>query len=186
MLSIAWGIEPKQMHATWVTENGGSSLSQSIFDSLVKMDSQENVYPDLAEKWEVTPDAKTWTFHLAKNVKWHDGKPFSSADVKYTIETVIKIKGPGANGPRPFWQVTGATDLLPAGIKVGMAAEFGCEVRAFNTLIGKTEDRGWNVGAFVSEYDIVCLSFSGGRQCPATDQTDAILQPLNRLQFAAV
>ncbi len=97
ILSIAWGIEPKQMHAIWVTENGGSSLSQSIFDSLVKIDNQGNVYPDLAEKWTASPDSKTWTFNLAKNIKWHDGQPFSSADVKYTVETVIKIKGPGAN-----------------------------------------------------------------------------------------
>lgn len=42
--------------------------------------------PDLAESWEHSSDNTTWTFHLRKNVKWSDGKPFSADDVKFTIE----------------------------------------------------------------------------------------------------
>jgi len=42
--------------------------------------------PDLAEKWEISKDGLTWTFHLRKDVRWHDGKPFTSEDVKFTYE----------------------------------------------------------------------------------------------------
>ena len=44
---------------------------------------------DLAERWTVSPDGKTYIFHLRKNVKWHDGQPFSSADVKATFDRVL-------------------------------------------------------------------------------------------------
>ena len=45
--------------------------------------------PELAERWEVSPDRLTTTFHLRKGVKWHDGKPFTSADVKFTFDKVM-------------------------------------------------------------------------------------------------
>ena len=40
---------------------------------------------DLAERWTVSADGKTYTFHLRKGVKWHDGQPFTAADVKATL-----------------------------------------------------------------------------------------------------
>ena len=46
--------------------------------------------PDLAERWEVSADGKTYTFFLVKNAKWHDGKPFTADDVVYSIR---RIKG---------------------------------------------------------------------------------------------
>src|SRR5919198_1211189 len=48
-----------------------------------------DIIPELAETWEVSDGGKTITFHLHKGVKWHDGTPFSSADVKYTIERIM-------------------------------------------------------------------------------------------------
>ena len=47
------------------------------------------VIPDLAERWEVSPDATAYTFFLRKNVKWHDGKPFSARDVVFTFSRDI-------------------------------------------------------------------------------------------------
>ncbi|MDP2953179.1 MAG: ABC transporter substrate-binding protein [Chloroflexota bacterium] len=61
-----------------------------IYSLLVKIDKDlETVHPDLAEKWEISPDGKTYTFYLRKGVKWHDGKPFTSADVKATYDRVL-------------------------------------------------------------------------------------------------
>jgi peptide/nickel transport system substrate-binding protein len=40
----------------------------------------------LAEEWESSDDAMTWTFHLVRNATWHDGTPFTSADVQFTYE----------------------------------------------------------------------------------------------------
>ena len=49
----------------------------------------QEIMPELADTWEISDGGKTLTFHLHKGVKWHDGAPFSSADVKYTIERIM-------------------------------------------------------------------------------------------------
>lgn len=48
-----------------------------------------DVIPELAASWEISEGGKTITFHLHKGVKWHDGTPFSSADVQYTIQRIM-------------------------------------------------------------------------------------------------
>jgi peptide/nickel transport system substrate-binding protein len=48
-----------------------------------------DIIPELAETWEIGDGGKTITFHLHKGVKWHDGAPFSAADVQYTIERIM-------------------------------------------------------------------------------------------------
>ena len=49
----------------------------------------QEVIPELAQSWDMSDGGKTITFHLHKGVKWHDGAPFSAADVKYTIERIM-------------------------------------------------------------------------------------------------
>ena len=63
-------------------------LDGLIFDSLVAHDQRLNVVPDLAQKWE-TPDATTYVFHLKPNVKFHDGRPLTSADVRFTFDSIL-------------------------------------------------------------------------------------------------
>jgi peptide/nickel transport system substrate-binding protein len=48
-----------------------------------------DIIPELAHTWDVSDGGQTITFHLHKGVKWHDGTPFSSADVQYTIERIM-------------------------------------------------------------------------------------------------
>ena len=55
-----------------------------VFDSQIPQNSMETIRPDLAESWSWSPDGKKLTFKLVGNAKWHDGKPFTSADVKCT------------------------------------------------------------------------------------------------------
>ncbi|MBI4278747.1 MAG: ABC transporter substrate-binding protein [Armatimonadetes bacterium] len=67
--------------------------AMNIYSGLVryKKDSTD-VEPDLAERWEVSPDGKVYTFHLRRNVVWHEGYGrFTAHDVKYTLE---RIKDP--------------------------------------------------------------------------------------------
>jgi peptide/nickel transport system substrate-binding protein len=59
-----------------------------IFDSLVGHDAQMNITPDLAETWEA-PDPLTYVFHLRHGVKFHDGRAFTSADVKFTFDSLL-------------------------------------------------------------------------------------------------
>src|SRR6185295_1913886 len=53
-----------------------------IFDPLKPLDSAETVIPELAEKWSWQDNYRNLVFFLRRDVKWHDGRPFTSADVK--------------------------------------------------------------------------------------------------------
>jgi peptide/nickel transport system substrate-binding protein len=59
----------------------------------------QELIPELAETWEMRDGGQTLTFHLHQGVKWHDGVPFSSADVQYTIERIMHPP-PGMVSPR--------------------------------------------------------------------------------------
>ncbi len=59
-----------------------------IFSSLLGRDDNMNPTPDLAESWEI-PDPLTYIFHLRHGVKFHDGRALTSADVKYTFDTIL-------------------------------------------------------------------------------------------------
>ena len=57
-----------------------------IFSGLVTLDQNLKIQPDIAEKWDVSDDRKTYTFYLRKEVKFHDGRPVTAQDFKYSIE----------------------------------------------------------------------------------------------------
>ncbi|MFA5331575.1 MAG: ABC transporter substrate-binding protein [Methanoregula sp.] len=61
-----------------------ASTPVGVMEGLVIKDWNGTFKPLLAESWDVSDDARTWTFHLAKNATWNDGVSFTCADVKYT------------------------------------------------------------------------------------------------------
>ena len=62
-----------------------------IFDDLLERDEHLNVTPSLAERWEI-PDPLTYVFHLRHDVKFHDGRPLTSRDVKWTFDSLLEGK----------------------------------------------------------------------------------------------
>ena len=75
------------------------TVGRQIFDQLVSKDAATGEYrPSLASRWEI-PDASTWTFTLRPDAKFHDGSTVTSADVKATLERILRLKGPIA----PLW-----------------------------------------------------------------------------------
>jgi peptide/nickel transport system substrate-binding protein len=61
-------------------------VTEHIYSQLVRLKPDLTVDPDLAEKWDISADGKTYTFTLRKGVKFHSGKALTSADVKYTFD----------------------------------------------------------------------------------------------------
>ncbi len=66
-----------------------SIVVSQIYGRLVTRDMNNEIVPDLAESWEVSEDELTWTFHLRKGVKFHNGQEFTARDVKASIERTI-------------------------------------------------------------------------------------------------
>jgi peptide/nickel transport system substrate-binding protein len=62
-----------------------------MYDTLIRRSPKDGqtIIPDLAQRWEITPDGKKYTFHLRKGVKFHDGADFTADDVKATYERIV-------------------------------------------------------------------------------------------------
>jgi len=67
-----------------------------VYNGLVKYDKNMNTVGDLAESWDISVSGLIITFHLRKGVLWHDGRPFTAADVLYTYQVTIDPKTPTA------------------------------------------------------------------------------------------
>jgi len=65
------------------------AVAGSLYNGLIELDRELRPQPDLATAWHFSGGGTTVTFTLARGVKWHDGQPFSSADVKFTFEEVL-------------------------------------------------------------------------------------------------
>src|SRR5438445_7432758 len=71
-------------------------MQQALYDALVKyVGNPPEIVPWLAERWEVSPDAKTWTFHLVKNARFHSGDPVTAEAVRWSFARTLKLnQGP--------------------------------------------------------------------------------------------
>ncbi|MCP4075819.1 MAG: ABC transporter substrate-binding protein, partial [Gammaproteobacteria bacterium] len=76
-------------------------VTSQIFASLTRMNENNEVSPYIAESWEISDDGKTYTLHIAKNAKFHDGKPVTSEDLAFSFDIVKKHHrfGPQMFGP---------------------------------------------------------------------------------------
>src|ERR1700675_1968102 len=75
-----------------------------IYKQDVAQNSMESIVPDLAESWAWSDDNKTLSFKLRQGVKWHDGKPFTSNDVKCTFDMLMgKSPQKFRKNPRKSW-----------------------------------------------------------------------------------
>lgn len=66
----------------------------NIFEGLLRFDAELNPHPLLAESWEEAPDGMFYSFKLKENVLWHDGKPFTSEDVVFSVDTMLRETHP--------------------------------------------------------------------------------------------
>lgn len=89
VIRIAVNADPPKLDPHQSTALVDRQVFQSLFDKLVDFDKDLNVVPGLAEKWNVSPDGKTYTLSLRKGVKFHDGTPFNAEAVKYNFERMM-------------------------------------------------------------------------------------------------
>ncbi|MCA9861620.1 MAG: ABC transporter substrate-binding protein [Thermomicrobiales bacterium] len=78
-----------------------------IFSRLIRFDADYNLIPDLAESFEISPDASEFTFNLRQDVTWHDGEPFTARDVIFTYRLAM-MEAVGASQYNKLSQIQGA------------------------------------------------------------------------------
>jgi peptide/nickel transport system substrate-binding protein len=75
-----------------------------VYNQNVAQNSNDSIVPDLADSWAWSSDNKVLTFKLHQGVKWHDGKPFTSGDVKCTFDMLMgKSQQKFRQNPRKSW-----------------------------------------------------------------------------------
>ena len=65
-------------------------IAGKIYQGLLTYSADLKPQPELAKSWKISPDGLTYTFELQSGVKWHDGKPFTSADVVFSIDKLLR------------------------------------------------------------------------------------------------
>jgi peptide/nickel transport system substrate-binding protein len=89
-LIFGFNPEPPTLTSAGTTAGPTQVVSTKIFDGLITFDAAGKPLPQLATSWTVAPDGLRVTFKLRPGVRWHDGKPFTSADVAYSLLQVWK------------------------------------------------------------------------------------------------
>lgn len=89
-LIVGTNLEPTTLTSAITTAGPTSLISTKIFEGLISYDLQNRMVPQLAKSWDVSRDGLTFTFHLRPGVTWHGGKPFTSADVAFSLLEVWK------------------------------------------------------------------------------------------------
>lgn len=88
-LIVAQANDPGSFNPAITTSGNVHPITDQMFNGLVGLDENLAPVPELAERWEIADGGRTYTFFLRSGVRWHDGQPFTSADVKFTFERAL-------------------------------------------------------------------------------------------------
>jgi oligopeptide transport system substrate-binding protein len=84
-VTIINGNEPESLDPHIVTGVSEMRITKALFDGLIRLNPRDaKPIPALAERWEISPDGRTYTFHLRTNAVWSTGEPITSADVVWS------------------------------------------------------------------------------------------------------
>jgi peptide/nickel transport system substrate-binding protein len=92
-LRVLLPVEPRSFEPNKPHDEAAAVLASNLFNKLVSFDADGRLFPDLAESWSVGEGGLLYTFLLRRGVHWHDGKPFTSDDVRWTFERLAAEPG---------------------------------------------------------------------------------------------
>ncbi len=88
VLRVGWTSEPDTLNPLTTYSTEGLEVVQLIYDRLIEYDTSLKPQPGLAATWATSEDGLSTIYHLQPGAAWSDGQPVTSADVKYTFETI--------------------------------------------------------------------------------------------------
>jgi peptide/nickel transport system substrate-binding protein len=84
--------DARRLDPVIANDSASGTINDQVFNGLVKYDKDIKLVGDLAERWDVSADGKTITFHIRRGVKWHDGVEFTADDCLFTYQKLIDPK----------------------------------------------------------------------------------------------
>lgn len=88
-LVVALEADPGHLNPAITTGGGVHVASDLLYDGLLGLDDQSRPVPALATGWTIEKDGAVYRFTLRRGVRWHDGRPFTAEDVKFTFDSVL-------------------------------------------------------------------------------------------------
>lgn len=88
-VSYALEAEPASLDPAMTTGLAEANVQAELFEGLTRLDRDNQPQPALAERWDISPDGKTYTFHLRPGITWSDGTPITAHDFVYSWMRVI-------------------------------------------------------------------------------------------------
>lgn len=86
---VAITADPGHLNPAITTSGATHAAAEILYNGLLGRDERGDPVPELAESWQVEQGGGVYRFRLREGVKWHDGTPFTAADVKFTFEEVL-------------------------------------------------------------------------------------------------
>ena len=103
--TLVWGVcqKPVAINPLLTTQTVSAAIVQLVFNSLVRINCQGEIAPDLAYSWDISPDGLVYTFYLRKGVRFHDGQELTAEDVKFTFDKIMdpEIRSPFRSAYEP-------------------------------------------------------------------------------------
>jgi len=89
--------DPKTFNPITAVDASSAAATDALFDGLLRLNPETlQQEPVLAERWEYNADGTVCTFHLRHDVRWHDGQPFTAADVVFTFAVIFDERVPNS------------------------------------------------------------------------------------------
>ncbi|MEO8504021.1 MAG: ABC transporter substrate-binding protein [Acidobacteriota bacterium] len=88
-VTVAIESAPAELDPRIGADQASGRAHELLYDGLVEWDMHAQLVPALAERWEVLDDGLRWRFHLRPGVRFHDGRALTSADVVWTLQSVL-------------------------------------------------------------------------------------------------
>ncbi len=125
------GADPITLDPALASDSGSATYIVEIFGGLVTLDTNLKIVPDIAEKWDISPDGTTYTFTLRSDATFHNsGRRVTAADFKYSIERTANPQTGSTTADAYLSDIVGARDMIR-----GRAKEIsGIEAVNDNTL----------------------------------------------------
>jgi oligopeptide transport system substrate-binding protein len=107
-----FGAEPRTLDPALVEDAVSAEYVVEIFSGLVTLSEQLKVVPDLAERWEVDPDGRTYTFFLREGARFHSGRRVTAADFKYSLQRACDPRTGSTVAGTYLGDIVGAREML--------------------------------------------------------------------------
>ncbi len=110
-LYLRLSSDPSTLDPAHIVDVAGGSIAAKLFNGLVRFDENANFVPDIAESYDISPDGRTYTFHLRRGVRFTNGREVTAQDFKYSFERVLS---PDTRSPRTwlFDRIRGAREFM--------------------------------------------------------------------------